>query len=107
MDEEKLETVFLEMISDPESVIILHDSGTIGGHIMTPYFNNTIIAQELFWFARSDGESLLKAFEAWAYIEGAELVSMAGTGIRPKALSRYYRIKGYEPKETFFVKVFN
>lgn len=101
-----MKVVLLEMIEDEDAVVIMHDHGVIGGSIITPYFNNTPVAQELFWFAERDGMELLKAFEAWAYVEGAELVSMAGTGIRPKALGRLYRQHGYSPRETFYVKGF-
>lgn len=105
-DPYKMKVVLLEMIEDEDAVVIMHDHGVIGGSIITPYFNNIPVAQELFWYAEKDGMELLKAFEAWAYVEGAELVSMAGTGIRPKALDRLYRQHGYSPRETFYVKRF-
>lgn len=105
-DPYKMKTVLLEMIADEDAVVIMHDKGVIGGSIITPYFNNTLIAQELFWYAEEEGMALLKAFEAWGYVEGAEMISMAGTGIRPKALDRLYKRSGYEPRETFYVKKF-
>lgn len=100
----KMKKVLLEMMEDEDAIVLMHDHGILGGHIMSPYFSDTVIAQELFWFAEKEGMALLKAFEVWAFHEGAEMVSMAGTGIKPKALDRLYRRQGYEPRETFYIK---
>lgn len=102
----KMKTVLLEMIADEDAVVIMHDHGVIGGSIITPFFTDTLVAQELFWYADKEGGALLDAFEAWAYVEGAEVISMAHTAIRPKALDRLYQQRGYYPRETFYVKEF-
>jgi hypothetical protein len=100
----KMKKVLLEMMEDEESIVLMHDHGILGGHLITPYFGDTVIAQELFWFAEEGGMPLLQTFEIWAFSEGAEMVSMAGTGIKPKALDRLYRRVGYDRRETFYVK---
>jgi len=100
-----MEVVLLEMMADPDAVIIMHDGGVIGGHIMNPFFSHEWAAQEMFWYAELGGGALLEAFEAWAYSEGAELVSMAGLGgPKEKTIRKLYERKGYEARETFFVK---
>jgi len=104
-DEEKVEVVLLEMMEDPDSVIIMHDKGMIGGYMMTPFFSNNWAAQEMFWYAEDGGEELLRAFEAWGYVEGASRISMAGLGgKREKAIRRLYESQGYTPAETFFTR---
>jgi hypothetical protein len=106
-NEYKMKKVLLEMIAEGDAVVIMHDKGFIGGAISTPFFSTSPIAQELFWWAEESGVELLEAFEAWAYHEGAEMVSMASTGLRAKALERLYRGRGYEAREATFVKRFD
>ena len=106
-NEYKMKKVFLEMMADSDAVVIMHDDGLIGGTIASPFFSSSTIAQELFWYAEKDGMELLKAFEAWAYVTGADYVSVASTGLRTKALARVYGRMGYEPREATFVKRFD
>lgn len=87
-------------------VIFLSDDGMIGGVISPFYFNPAVtMAAELFWWARSGGQELRQALEAWGRERGAQALTCSGlTGEREAAIRRVYARAGYHPAEVAFVK---
>jgi GNAT superfamily N-acetyltransferase len=89
-----------------QGVIFLSDDGMIGGVFSPFYFNPAVrMVAELFWWARSEGQALRQALEAWAREHGAQCLTCSGlTGDREPAIRRVYARAGYVPTEVAFVK---
>lgn len=96
-------------IIEGAGAIFLSDDGFIGGALSPMYFNPAyVIAAELFWYAKSEGQALRDAFEAWAREAGAAAVACSGlVDEREKAIRRVYARAGYEASEVAFMKRFN
>ena len=86
--------------------VFLSEDGMIGGCLSPFFFNpSVLIGAELFWFARSEGRELRKAFEEWATDRGAACITCAGlANDREPAIRRIYTAAGYVPAEVAFVK---
>jgi GNAT superfamily N-acetyltransferase len=88
------------------------DNRIIGalGAIKYPDPNDgAIIATELFWFVhpnhRGGGVLLLDRFEQWAAKSGCQRATMVHLeNSMPKVLGRFYRLRGYRPIETHYLK---
>ena len=100
--EEKVEDTINSLI-DSQSLLVSGDPaiGMIGGIIYPHYFNNEIIAQELFWWVsplhRGSGIKLLDAFEDWAKERGADKVMMIS--LEKNDVSGIYEKRGYHALE--------
>lgn len=106
-DENLTRNTALGMISDPSHVILLHDYGMIGGRIEQGFFSRTYAAREMFWYAEKHGQKLLDVFEVWAFANGADIIIMARLPVDDKTdrvMDKLYRRKGYEARESFYVK---
>jgi len=91
------------------AVIVSDDGGVTGviGGMITPLWTNASVkvAQEAFWWSDADGTALLDAFEAWASVNGADVIRMGALAkSKAKVMARFYRRRGYSPDETFFMK---
>lgn len=91
------------------AVIVSDDDGVTGviGGMITPLWTNASVkvAQEAFWWSDADGTALLDAFEAWASVNGADVIRMGALAkSKAKVMARFYRRRGYSPDETFFMK---
>ncbi|WP_025915791.1 GNAT family N-acetyltransferase [Herminiimonas sp. CN] len=109
-----------DIATNAASVLFVFDAGAAGcigmaAAISTPYWFNASkrIGQELFWWVDVDqrgtqaGMHLLDALEAWAADMGCAVFSMASTAnIKPKALARLYRRRGYAAQDIYYVKEF-
>lgn len=95
-----------DLIDWENGVVLLHDHGAIAGLIL-PFFFNSAKSQaiELFWHADRDGAALLRAFEDWAALKGADAVVMGSVaGSRQDAVDRSYRRRGYRETEHLHMK---
>lgn len=95
-------------IASDTGAIFLTEDGMCGGLMIPAYFNRAFIfAAELFWWAPSEGKALREAFETWAKEAGASAVQFSAmTDDHLPAVSRLYRMGGFKPAETAFVKEF-
>lgn len=86
--------------------VFLSEDGMCGGLVSPSYFNPAFrVAVELFWYAPTGGQPLRQAFEAWALERGADAIQFtAMSDARLPAVTRLYRMAGYVPIETSFVK---
>lgn len=105
LDEAAFEA-FAGALIDGAGVILLSDDGFCGGILSPAYFNPSfVIAAELFWWGEGEGRALREAFEAWAQQHGANAVQFSAMADdRLPAVSRLYRMAGYQPVECGFVK---
>jgi GNAT superfamily N-acetyltransferase len=95
------------LIEGDTSVVLVNDDCTamIGGLTYRHFFNTERVASEVFWWAKSGGMELLKAFEAWAKEQGASRVMMVCLhALEPERVARIYARRGYEPLEHSFVR---
>jgi hypothetical protein len=92
------------MIDHPDAVVIMSDTGVIGGQILPAYCDpEWKIAVELFWWANGGGMKLLRAFEGWAKDIGAHEIRMSSMAALPRA-ERILTLAGYRPAELSFSK---
>ena len=73
-------TVFQAMISNPNTVVIMHRDGLIGGGVSDYPFCDVRLAKETFWYARKRsgaGIRLLKRYMQWVDESGAQLDIMS------------------------------
>jgi len=102
---EKVEQTITSLI-DGQSLLVSGDpaTGMIGGILYPHYFNNEMIAQELFWWVsplhRGSGIKLLDAFEDWAKRRGADKIMMIS--LEKNDVSRIYKKRGYQALEHTF-----
>lgn len=106
LDEDAFATFAGHMIDN--GAIFLSDDGMIGGILSPLYFNPAIVvAAELFWFARSEGQALRQALQAWAQERGAAAITCSGLVDKHEpAIRRVYTRAGYVPSEIAFMKRF-
>jgi len=104
-EEETTRAFLASIIENPAGVILVTDSGMIGGIIAPAYCASTWkMAVELFWWAEKGGMVLLKAFEQWAAEQGAKEVRMTSLASLPRADAILKR-KGFAPAEISYRKV--
>jgi hypothetical protein len=103
-DVEAIEGVVRRLIEGPDSCILIHETGMIGGALISLWTNPSArTATELFWWSDGGGLGLLEAFEAWGRDSGASHVQMLKIeGVRD--VSPIYAKRGYAPMETVFVR---
>lgn len=105
---EKIGGTLAALIND--GGILVHGkpaTGMIGGVIYTHFFNNELVAQEMFWWVDpgsrgSVGLELLEAFEQWAKDRGADKIIMVSLELND--VSRVYLKRGYKPLEHGYVR---
>jgi hypothetical protein len=106
-DEIAVEALFGHMIANPMTCLLTNGTGIFGGYVAPVFFNpNSLIADEMFWYAESGGMDLLNAFEAWARDMGAARITlscMENEKIAP--MLKLYKRKGYDSVERKMVKV--
>lgn len=106
-DRESVAATLSHLIESPDGILLVSDSGMIGGMCYPHPFNHGVkIGQEFFWYSESgDGPELLAAAEAKARELGASHWTMlAQETMRPEAVGRYYRRQGYAPLERSYIK---
>lgn len=98
--------ILTDIFDSDTATVLMHDKGMIGGFIMPLWLApDHHLAHELFWWAESDGGSLLDAFEDWAKSKGAKEVIMLGLhGVDGDKVKRIYTHKGYNPREYTYSK---
>ena len=86
-------------------IIFVSDIGMCGGMVHPLYFSpETRIGIEFFWWK---GSELRTAFEDWCHAQGAYGVQFSALADEHlPAVARLYRMAGFEPAETAFVKRF-
>ena len=107
LDEDAYGSFAAAAIEGP-GAIFLTDDGMCGGLMVPAYFNPAFVfAAELFWWAPTEGRALREAFEGWAQESGASAVQFSAmTDDHLPAVTRLYRMGGFKPAETAFVKEF-
>lgn len=104
----------IEQVDETGVLLVLEKDGRVEGAVGAPilpsFFNKaTRMSQELFWYvdppARREGMALLSALEEACKEKGAAIHLMgAVAGDREEKFDRFYRARGYEPAERFFIK---
>lgn len=107
-DPDSMERSFSAMIAAPEHVILIGDSGAIGGVSGPHPFNSAhVIAQELFWWSEGrEGLRLLAAFEDWARRNCHSLRMITLEAVEPERTGRLYARRGFELLEHGYIRVF-
>lgn len=104
-DDESVRTLLGALIDNEDGVLLVCESGMIGGVVYAHPFNNARrVFQEFFW--RSEGREglrLLEAAEDAARARGADRSIMLGMDSLPR-LDRLYSRKGYAPTERSYIK---
>lgn len=85
---------------DGHGILIVSETGMIGGTVLPLWVTGEIIAQEMFWWGDA---GLLGKFESRARQMGATAIHMMALNDR---VCRHYSKRGYEKLETVFVKEF-
>ena len=87
-------------------VVFLSDDGMIGGVLNPLYFNPShVVAAELFWWAKSGGLPLMKAFEGWAEENNASGIQFSSLGdAQSDRMDRLFTRSGYRKVETGYFK---
>ena len=102
---------FIAMMESPNTVIIMHDNGLIGGTVSDYPFCEMRVAKEAFWFARREGLGgmvLLDHYVKWVARQGADIdliSSLEIAGLRPGLMARLLRRRGYSDVETTHMRV--
>ena len=93
------------MIEAEEAVVLISEKGLIGGVLSPAYCaDNWKMAVELFWWAEDrQGLRLLKGFEDWAALNGANEIRMTTLTNLTRA-DELLRRKGYAPLEISYGK---
>lgn len=101
--------VFAETVTrlaESEDGLILEAEDAMAGCMSYPLWFNPSqrTAQELFWWNEGKWE-MLRKMEAWALFRGCVTLEMGCLeDLRPEVMTRFYRMRGYAPKERLFVK---
>ncbi|MEY2759937.1 MAG: hypothetical protein RIR33_3715 [Pseudomonadota bacterium] len=103
-DLDAVDKALRRMIENEDAALLVHDRGVIGG-VLSPVWcsPDVMVATELFWWAETDGLSLLRAFEAWARDKSADLVQMLMI-VGRRDVSMIYDRAGYMPAELSYVR---
>lgn len=83
--------------------------GALGAMIFPDLYDGRLVAQEMFWYvdrdSRGRGHLLLRAFEEWARVRGAERMLIAHMhALMPERLGTLYQRMGFQKLETNYVK---
>lgn len=94
------------LIDNPLGILLVSDTGMIGGMVYPFYMTGELTAQEFFWWSEgTGGRSLLRAFEVAAKIRGARTVNMIVIEtLFPERVARIYMKAGYSPAERTYIK---
>ena len=106
-DHNKVMTIVVDLIIDPNGVVLIHESGFILGKIEELVFGRSKVLYELAWWAQDQGTALLRAFEEKAEELGASGIVMASLFYADQNNDRYNRLftrAGYVPRETLWYK---
>lgn len=95
------------LIRDDSGILLICETGMIGGLVFPSYMTGELTAQEFFWWdSGGAGLALLKAFEEIARGLGAKSVSMiALETLYPERVARIYQKAGYALRERSYMKV--
>lgn len=87
-------------------VVFVSDTGMIGGLMNPLYFNPSFsVACELFWWAKSGGRKLMKAFEEWAEENEAKGIQFSSLGDeQSERMAVLFDRAGYSKVETGWFK---
>lgn len=107
-DPESMAATFRAMIEGENYIILIGESGAIGGgYAPHPFNHKHLIAQEVFWWSEGrEGLRLLAAFEDWAREHCHSLGMITLEAVSADRVSELYRRKGFKPLERSFIKVF-
>lgn len=111
-DEVSCMATFTNLLANENAILLIAPGGMLGGLTYPHFFNqNRWIAQELFYWVdiehRGNGTArlLLDAFETWAKVKGAHLISLIALDAqRPQAVGELYRRRGYQAMEHSYFK---
>lgn len=98
---------FKALIGSDMGFVAISETGFVAGLTTTlPQLQKDyLIASECYWWAERDGNDLIKAFERWAKERGASRIVISHRhDTRNAALSRLYRMMGYEPYEHYYMR---
>lgn len=116
-DVESFKRTVVEIASGPGAVFVAEEDGSVVGMAAATssphWFNQSHkIGQEVFWWVDEDkrgtgaGRLLMDALEEWARLSGCKTFCMASTAnLRPEALARLYKRRGYVPQDIYYSKV--
>lgn len=95
-------------LGESEDGLILEASDAMAGCMSYPVWFNPSqrTAQELFWWNEGKwADKMLRKMEAWALYRGCVTFEMGCLdSLKPEVMTRFYRMRGYTPKERLFVK---
>jgi hypothetical protein len=103
----KVMGIVVDLIVDPNGVVLIHESGFLLGKIEELVFGRQKVAYELAWWAETQGTSLLKSFEDWSRKKSVSGIIMASLFYEDQDNKRYNRLfarAGFVPRETFWFK---
>jgi len=106
-DHGKVMSIVVDLIVDPNGVVLIHESGFLLGKIEELVFGRQKVAYELAWWAETQGTSLLKSFEDWSRKKSVSGIIMASLFYEDQDNKRYNRLfakAGFVPRETFWFK---
>jgi len=104
-DDKAIAALISTMIDADTACILTSDAGLIGGMLNPAYCDpRWIMAVEMFWWAKGDGMTLLRGFEQWAGINGANEIRMTTLCNLPRA-DALLKHSGYTPSEISYSKV--
>lgn len=102
--EEKTRETLQMLIENPDGILLVGREGFIGGMIAEMMFNYERIAYEMFWWAKSGGMDLVKAFERVAELNGAVPMMACLEDASAARMAKLYARRGYIPTERYFIK---
>lgn len=105
------------MMKAPDTLVILAEiDGEVAGMAAAVSYRHWFNrehrgCQELFWYAQKPGcgPQMLAFMEAWAKqraLKEGSFTMVAREGLRPEALGRLYRRRGYSPQERSYTRRF-
>lgn len=100
-----METTFRAMIEAPEHVIFVSETGAIGAlSCPHPFNRQTIIAEEMFWWADGGGLRLLSRLREWCRDRNARLIMRTLEAVEPERTGALYRRLGFKPLEHSYIE---
>ncbi len=111
-DDESFRATLSRMIGADSGIVLVIDRGEIvgmAGAVIYPFYFNAghRTCQEIFWWVEPEARgsaALLEMLEARAGQGGESLIMSNIDSLRPEALARYYRIRGFRAAENTFIK---
>lgn len=95
----------LSVMGNENACLLMHSQGMVAGFVAPLWFSDRhITAQEMFWYAESDGGQLLDALEDWSRQKGAEFLITSGLKDDSGRIQKLYESKGYEIAEYHYRK---